>query len=104
LKRIDPSIPGSELINEGLADLLNGKLSESALLILEASTRLRDLGVDVPGYTVDGPPSQLLYLKMRERLQDGAHSAYNASMRRLFSAIKALELNPPAEDDAGGAD
>jgi hypothetical protein len=90
-------IPGSELLKKGEIDLRNGLLSEEALLILIGSPRLRDLqfaihtNVETTKLISQTPPEHLLYKALSERLGDGAHSAYNAMIRRLVSAEGALE-------------
>lgn len=46
----DPEItlPGEELIQEGLRDLLAGQETIAALLVAVGAPKLRTLGIDVP--------------------------------------------------------
>lgn len=75
----------------GIEDLRQGKLSEDACLVLVAAPRLRMLGIDIPNYDLNGDsPSHRLYRILERRLGPGAHSAYNALIRRVVSAARAL--------------
>lgn len=82
-------LPGHELVSEGLADLAAGRESVPALVVAMAAPRLIALGFDVAqgrGET----PSHRLY----ELLSDagpGAHSRYNALVRRIVSFARAAE-------------
>lgn len=80
-------LPGGELVEEGLADLAAGRESVPALLVSIGAPRLRQLGVPIeapfPG------PEHRLYLRLREDDPDGAHSRYNALLRRLVSFERA---------------
>jgi len=44
----DLLLPGEELAETGLADLAQGRVSDSSLLVLIAAPRLRRLGIQVP--------------------------------------------------------
>jgi hypothetical protein len=83
------SFPGNELVSAGLADLAEGRESESALLVAMAAPRLRALGFDVPSGG-GARPSHRLYelLTTRDR---GAHSRYNALVGRVVSFARAAE-------------
>jgi hypothetical protein len=86
-------VPGAELVLPGLRDLAEGRETTASLLVAIGASRLRELGFDVPF----GPPKpeHRLYdhLALREGL--GAHSAYNALVRRLVSFERALERSQP---------
>ena len=84
-------LPGKDLVTQGLADLTKGNLSESALLVLVASPRLRDLGIEVPELALDEPYEHALYSLIEERLGTRAHSHYNSLLRRIVSYAHALE-------------
>jgi hypothetical protein len=84
-------LPGEDLVTQGLADLARGILSESALLVLVASPRLRGLGVQVPEWKLSEPYEHVLYSLIEERLGRGAHSYYNSLIRRIVSYAQALE-------------
>jgi hypothetical protein len=76
-------LPGAELVDAGLADLLRGVESEASLLVAIGAPRLRQLGIAVP----DGPPQpeHRLYTLLARNDVDSAHARYNALLRRLVS-------------------
>ena len=82
-----PRLPGAELIEQGLADLAGGVVSEEALLVSIGAPRLRSLGVAVHGTLSD--PEVRLYVLLAERYGDGTHSKYNALVRRMVSFQRA---------------
>ena len=93
-----PHLPGEELLRAGLADLGAGRESEAALVVLIAAPRLRTLGFAVPDIKDrsasggDQPPEHRLYdLLVRER-GAGAHSRYNALLRRIASFARAASV------------
>ena len=81
------NLPGADLIESGLADLAHGRETVEALLVSIAAPRLRTLGFTVP------PPfddSELrLYRRLAAEFGAGAHSRYNALIRRLVSFQRA---------------
>ena len=82
--------PGGELIRAGIEDLGKGLDSPGALLVAIGKPRLVRLGLRVP----DHPfifPEKLLYQKLAASDPDGAHSRYNALIRRLVSFERAVE-------------
>ena len=83
MREISDALPGADLIREGLCDLDRGVESVPALLVLVGAPRLRRLGIAVP----DTPyfPEDRLYEQLAALHGDGAHSAYNALIRRLAS-------------------
>jgi hypothetical protein len=83
------SLPGADLVAEGLADLAAGRETPAALLVTMASPRLRALGFEVPA-SVGAEPSHLLYALL-EREGPGAYSRYNALVRRMVSFARAAE-------------
>ena len=85
---IDITIPGAGLIEKGLEDLQQGRRSEEALLVSIGAPRLRALGIEVREPL--GDPEHELYALLSESRGDGAHSAYNALVRRLVSFERAL--------------
>ncbi|HXN41503.1 MAG TPA: hypothetical protein VN918_06925 [Myxococcaceae bacterium] len=104
-------LPGADLLEGGLKDLAAGTQSTSAFLVAIGAPRLRRLGVTLP------PPEQMpsrpehgLYRLLAQQLSRGAHSRYNALIRRLVSFERALEfqrcrerrrLTNPSNDTAG---
>jgi hypothetical protein len=83
------AFPGGDLIESGLADLERGIRSAPALLVAIGEPRLRTLGVEVPPHTHTNP-ERALYDLLGESTGDGAHSRYNALVRRLVSFERAL--------------
>jgi hypothetical protein len=84
---IDPNLPGSDLVTQGLADLGRGVESVPAMLVALGSGRLRELGIEVPTEVKDAHLK--LYALLAAELGDGAHSRYNALRRRLMSFLHA---------------
>lgn len=83
------SVPGADLVNEGIADLTAGRETEPALLVALAAPRLRAIGIDVPpGASIH--PEHRLYEVISED-HAGAHSRYNALLRRMVSFARAAE-------------
>ena len=82
--------PGQELIDQGIKDLAAGIESIPALLVSIGAPRLRGAGIAVPADTFRDPEHKL-YLKLAEIHDDGAHSQYNALIRRLVSFERAAE-------------
>jgi hypothetical protein len=88
-------LPGHDLVEEGVADLAAGKETQLAMLVAMAQPRLQALGVDVPTNEhlngPDGPePSHKLY-ELLSADGPGAHSRYNALVRRMVSFARAAE-------------
>jgi len=87
---MDPeAFPGSDLIREGLDDLVRQVESIPALLVSIGAPRLGRLGFDVPTPVV--MPEQRLYQLLLRADPATAHSRYNALIRRLVSFERAAE-------------
>lgn len=69
--------------------MANGRESECALLVSIGEPRLRRLGIAVTS-PLASPEHRLFELLSREH-GNGAHSKYNALVRRLVSFERALE-------------
>jgi hypothetical protein len=82
------SLPGGDLVTEGLADLAAGRESEAALLVSIGAERLRCEGLVIPDPFPD--PEHRLYLRLAADRPEAAHSRYNALTRRLVSFERAL--------------
>ncbi len=80
-------LPGGDLIEQGLSDLAAGRESVPALLVSIGAPRLRQVGVEVVAPLPS--PEHRLYLRLHEANPDGAHSEYNALVRRLVSFERA---------------
>jgi hypothetical protein len=89
MQEISDALPGADFIREGLRDLANGVESVPALLVLVGAPRLRRIGLDVPD--TDDFPEDRLYSMLAATYGDGAHSQYNALIRRLVSFERAAE-------------
>jgi hypothetical protein len=85
--KIDPRLPGSEIVAKGIDDLAGGTESPESLLVSIGAPRLRRLGLDVPN-PFDSPEHRL-YELLRAAHGDAAHSRYNALVRRLVSFERA---------------
>jgi hypothetical protein len=86
---VPPNLPGHDLVADGLADLAAGRETPAGLLVTMASPRLRALGFEVP-VCANAEPSHRLY-ELLEREGPGAHSRYNALVRRIVSFARAAE-------------
>ena len=84
------ALPGGDLVQEGIADLVKGIESIPSLLVSIGAYRLRRIGLPVPE-TVVSEPELRLYEKLAESNSDSAHSRYNALVRRLVSFENAAE-------------
>jgi hypothetical protein len=84
------TLPGSELVREGMGDLRSGRETEAALLLAVAAPRLRALGL-VYAEAAAGDPAHRLYELLSEHDPGGAHSRYNALMRRMVSFCRMAE-------------
>ena len=83
------SLPGHELVLRGIDELARGVESEEALLVSIGVPRLRQAGIDVPEPFAS--PEHRLYERLAAENADGAHSRYNALVRRLVSFERAAD-------------
>jgi hypothetical protein len=81
------TLPGADLVKQGVEDLDDGRESAEALLVSIGAPRLRLVGVELSS-SIPSPEHKLYLLLARER-GDAAHSAYNALLRRLVSFERA---------------
>jgi hypothetical protein len=84
------SLPGEELISQGIEDLQQGTESVPALLVSIGAPRLRLLNLGLPARTFPSPELRL-YRRLSDSDPDSAHSRYNALIRRLVSFERAAE-------------
>jgi hypothetical protein len=82
-------LPGSDLVETGLADLERGVESVESLLVSIGAPRLRRLGFDIASPFPS--PEHRLYERLARDDPDAAHSRYNALIRRLVSFERAAE-------------
>jgi hypothetical protein len=80
-------IPGSELVEAGLRDLVAGRTSVAALVVSIGAPRLRQLGFEVTSPIADA--EHALFLLLAADDADSAHGRYNALIRRLVSFERA---------------
>ena len=80
-------LPGADLIEQGLIDLAGHVESVASLLVSIGAPRLRTLGHDVPTPLDDA--ELRLYALLTKTHGDGAHSQFNALVRRLVSYERA---------------
>ena len=83
-----PSLPGAELVEEGLRDLARGAETQAACLVSIGAPKLRSLGIAVPQPAIPDPEHRLYALLARED-SDSAHGRYNALVRLLVSFERA---------------
>jgi hypothetical protein len=83
-------LPGGAMVREGLDDLLAGRETEAALLVLVGAPRLRRLGLAIPARP-ESPPEHRLYERLARQDDRTAHSRYNALIRLLVSFERAAE-------------
>lgn len=84
------TLPGQEVVEAGLADLRRGTPTPAGYAVLEARTRLRQLGHDVPAVDVDRP-SHRLYELLAAEDPATAHGRHHALLRRMTSYVRAAE-------------
>lgn len=84
-------LPGAELVTRGLEDLRAGTVSVESLLLQVASPRLERLNILVPEAICGEPPEHALYSLLEQNFGRGAHSQYNALLRRMASFARSLE-------------
>jgi hypothetical protein len=82
-------LPGAELVHKGIDDLAQRRESVEAFLVSIGAPRLARLGIEV-GSPLPSPEHRL-YELLRAQDADGAHSRYNALIRRLVSFERAAE-------------
>lgn len=86
---VRPELPGSELIERGINDLRQGAETIAALLVSISAPRLRALGL--PVLNPFDSPELRLYRQLATLYGAGAHSRYNALVRRIVSYQRAAE-------------
>ena len=81
------TLPGADLVEEGVADLAARRETVASLLVSVGARRLRALGHALPS---PFPDAELrLYRLIAHTYGDGAHSQYNSLVRRLVSYARA---------------
>ena len=80
-------LPGSDLIQKGIRDLAGGAETIESLLVSINAPGLRAIGIDVTAPFDE--PELRLYRMLAAHHGDGAHSRYNALLRRMVSFQRA---------------
>ena len=88
---VESTLPGAELVEAGLDDLAQDRLTDCALLVLIAGPRLRQLGLEIPERAAARPYEHTLYAQLAGCLGAAAHSHYNSLIRRVVSYARARE-------------
>lgn len=83
-------LPGSEIVDAGLADLAAERVTRQSLAVSIAAPRLRREGVPI-GPTFEDPERRL-YRLLQDTEGDLAHARYNAWLGRLVSFADACRL------------
>lgn len=91
MSALDGSLPGAELVEEGVRDLARGAETVPALLVSIAAPRLIALGIEVPPGAAGGSLELRLYELLRRESPRDAYTRYNALLRRLVSFERAAE-------------
>lgn len=87
------SLPGGEILTQGLDDIRNSRKTANAYLILIGSPRLQSYGILIPkNENFSGTPEHQFYELLENENPARAHSQYNAFIRRLVSLERALAL------------
>jgi hypothetical protein len=81
------AVPGAELVERGIEDLKHDRDSIEALLVSIGAPRLAAAGISLPPPI--SSPEHKLYARLAAEKANGAHSAYNALVRRLVSFERA---------------
>lgn len=79
-----------EIIRIGLGDLARRESSIEALLVSIAAPRLRQLGIRVPEGLAN--PEEALFGNLEALYGEGAHSRFNALIRRVVSFARAAAV------------
>jgi hypothetical protein len=81
------AVPGADLVERGIDDLGHERDSVEALLVSIGAPRLAMAGISVPAPIPS--PEHKLYARLAKEKANGAHSSYNALIRRLVSFERA---------------
>src|SRR4051812_28921391 len=86
-------VPGADLMEQGLADLAEKRVTEHSLLVMVGAPRLRRLGIELAEVkrVNSGPIEHELYDLLESLYGAAAYSRYNSLLRRMDSFAHALE-------------
>ena len=83
-------LPGAEIVQSGLRDIADGKISKEACLVAMVAPHLHRKGIDTHGIALLIPePERTLYALLCRDTGD-AYSHYNALKRRIVSFTRTL--------------
>ncbi len=86
-------LPGADIVQSGLRDLDDSRVTESSLLVLIASPNLKRLGIAVPELTgIELPYEHRLYELIAAEHKQSPYSRYNSLIRRLVSFERAFVI------------
>jgi hypothetical protein len=85
-------LPGGDVVDTGLADLADGKVSPSSLAVSLAAPRLRREGVPVSIESVQPDAEDRLYELLSATAGDLAHARYAAYLEQIVSFADACRL------------
>lgn len=94
-------LPGSLIVEQGLADLSKGRRTVEAWLVAIASRRLQSLGIAVARPADFSDPDLELYAELGKRERRDAYADYNALRRELASFLDALAARRRREEGRG---
>ena len=83
-------LPGGALVDQGLLDLIENRVTLASLLISIAAPRLVREGVPVSG-DLHSAPEEALFALLSESEGDFAHARYLAYLQQIVSFANALE-------------
>jgi hypothetical protein len=85
-------MPGGDIVDTGLADLAEGRVSAASLAVSLAAPRLRREGVPVPIESVQSNAEDRLYELLSGSAGDLAHARYSAYLGQMESFAAACCL------------
>ena len=85
-------LPGADIVDAGLRDVIDGVASTECYLIAIAAPRLRREGVPVPRVADRQDPEWSLFRLLEREHGDLAHARYNALLEQLVSFADACQL------------
>ena len=88
---IYPDLPGAEVLETGLADLLKNELSPQALAVCALRPRLTAIGVAIVEQPLSDDAEILMYQALGRAGEPNPHTAMNAILRRLDAYASAAE-------------
>ncbi len=86
------SLPGGDILENGLRSLNQGRIDENSLLVMIGAWRLGRCGINIRPLPIDTAfPEDALYHLLAKKYGRDAYRRYNSLTRRLVSLENALE-------------